>query len=175
MSQQQESAHPKKYNLEEMRKNNLTSVSQREEKAKRYNNTILKLSKFMDKGKGKVQSTPNSIAKALLNQEKKEQGNINLLDEIASQINLLRKSIVSNRISESDREEDEEPEVKIIQSMEAFQADRVFWSKEKMEKVRGQLKMAKVKIFEKTRKDFQELYMFIDTGDKEKILYYILN
>jgi hypothetical protein len=48
--------------------------------------------------------------------------------------------------------------------------DRVFWTKEKMEQIRGQLRTAKAKIGAKMKREFDELDHFIENKDRDSIL-----
>jgi hypothetical protein len=160
--------------LEQMRKANLTI---NDDKSKSYGNTIAKLTRFMDKGKpGNSASPSSSIAKALRNKEKKEEMKNLMLNEIANQFNLLKNTILSQGDDAEENEEQKNGEVRpSFQKNETMiseirMAERVFWTKEKMEKIRAQLRTARLKIHEKTNRDFQELYVAIDTGQREKIL-----
>ena len=48
--------------------------------------------------------------------------------------------------------------------------ERVFWTKEKMEKIRIKFRMAKEKIKKKTELDFLDLFTAISDGNRDKIL-----
>jgi hypothetical protein len=154
-----------------MRKNNFTSNDEKTRKS--YVDTVSKLTRFIDKGKSSLQSPTNSIAKAIRNKEKTEEIKNLMMNEIANQFNLFKTTILSNG-SESEKDDDV-PKLEALPKTETEAskqklAERVFWTKDKMEKVREQLRTARTKIYEKTRHDFQELFIAIDTGQREKIL-----
>lgn len=134
---------------------------------------------MLDKNKPNLLPGNGSILKALKYKEKTDQVKNSMMNDFANQFNLFRNTILSNQIdseNEDEKEDELAPDGNGTLSRTQTEIDkvnmeeRVFWTKEKMEKIRAQLKTAKAKIFEKTRKDFQELFIHIDTGQKENIL-----
>jgi hypothetical protein len=118
----------------------------------------------------------------------KEQNN-SLMNELATKLNLFKQTVISKHSISSDSEDDAEDgkrkkkkmikqqssilekqlSIELKQKQELL--DRVFWTKEKMEQIRNQLKTAKEKINEKTKNDFDELYELIDSHNKDAIMY----
>jgi hypothetical protein len=74
---------------------------------------------------------------------------------------------------------DSEEELKAVQRNEdsnegrikKYILERVFWTKEKMSRIRRQLRTAKVKIYEKTKKDFDQIDAYIALKDRTALMY----
>jgi hypothetical protein len=154
-----------------------------------YVNQIKKMAqKTLNESSTEKQEVPLFIQKALKQkQEREKEQNNSLMSELASKLNFLKRTIKSGKESVSDEEEEVKVKVKKKRSSKRRSSvfekqstleikqkkeliDRVFWTKEKMEQIRTQLRTAKDKINEKTHKDFNELNELIDSHNSEAIM-----
>jgi hypothetical protein len=158
-------------------------------KASKYTNQIMKITKKIkhdstssDKVSEGKEAPFSSIHKALrAKQELEKEQNTSLMNELASKLNFLRGTMRSglNSISDSDEEINKKPpkkkstvleENKSIEIKKNELLERVFWTKEKMEQIRNQLRTAKDKINDKMNKDFGELEELIECDDRDSIV-----
>jgi hypothetical protein len=130
---------------------------------------------------------PLFIQKAIKHkQEREKEQNTSLMNELASKLGFLKKTLKSKDSLSDIEDEPKERNVKKRSSVLEKQStleiknkkeilERVFWTKEKMEQIRNQLKTARDKINEKTINDFNELYELIDSHSNAAIMYMVSN
>jgi hypothetical protein len=160
----------------------------------RYSNQIAKITKKIKNdtvsdsvgAEASSGSTPFYSLQKAIRQKKEmaEEQNNSLMNELASKLNLFKATVLSKHSISSDSDDEKKKRSKnkknrnsVFEKQETIELkqkkeleERVFWTKEKMEQIRNQLRTATSKINEKTKMDFDELYELITMRDQNAIL-----
>lgn len=129
----------------------------------------------------------DSLLKEYGNQQKKEDGDgLTLVNQLRNKLNDFQMDL--QQIKDEDQESHKSPKVKekykfsekkhqLVNMLPRKQTndipirERIFWSKEKMHKVREKFLIAKMRIEKKTEDDFNDIRKCIEEGEIEVVVY----
>ena len=110
----------------------------------------------------------NSETKSQYLQFKNNENKEDFYDKLDEYNNIKPGGIISDDMNINER--GKIVSLKITNLERKSMKERVFWTKEKMEKIRIKFRMAKEKIKKKTELDFLDLFTAISDGNRDKIL-----
>jgi hypothetical protein len=127
----------------------------------------------------------NSLLKGFEKQQIKEQENTNLVDKLINKLNDFQKDMEDIKISEegenltkSKEKAEKKPQLVNLLPQRSMNVktiqERVFWSKEKLHRIREKFRFARQLIERKTETEFSEIKINIEKGDTQEVLYYNL-
>jgi hypothetical protein len=175
MSQTNRLLLSKRYSYYDKLKNYMGPVSNNTSNENRpleffYNNESL-----LESSPDKRFSASNATIRAARNQLRQQENIKDIYSEFISKFTLLSQlSSQMDLKANSDLQEEDESEVVSKyenSSIIATLMERIFWSRDKMSKIRTKLKTLKNKIYAKTIKDFKELITNIDCGNDKEVVY----
>ena len=144
--------------------------------------TAEKAATLSENFKDTLQNTPLfSLYKATEKVSEKEKENIDIVNQLKNQLDDFKKNYVGNKQVDFNKDEDK---IKVFEknpqlakllphkntSLSKTIQDKIFWSKEKMAKMREKFRTAKARIDIKTQEDFNEIKTRIEEGDREEVV-----